>query len=165
VAPRTFRAKIEPTRGGGAYVTVPYDVEKAHGKKRVKVKVTIDGVPYRGSIVRMFGTSHQLPVLKAIRERIGKGPGERVAVSVWEDLEPRVVAVPRDLGSRLAREPKANAFFRSLSYTCRKEYARWITGAKRSETREARVARAIQLLNSGVREPGGSGPVLSRAAT
>jgi uncharacterized protein YdeI (YjbR/CyaY-like superfamily) len=36
-----------------------------------------------------------------------------------------------------------------LSYTCRKEYADWITQAKRPETKEARVKKALDLLEAG----------------
>ena len=32
-----FRAVIEPGDGGGAFVIVPFDVEKTFGKKRVKI--------------------------------------------------------------------------------------------------------------------------------
>jgi hypothetical protein len=49
----TFSARVESARGGGAYVAIPFDVEQAFGKKRVPVNATIDGVPYRGSLVLM----------------------------------------------------------------------------------------------------------------
>jgi len=48
----TFTAAIQNAGGGGAYVEVPFDVEKAFGSKRPKVKATIDGIPYRGTLVR-----------------------------------------------------------------------------------------------------------------
>jgi hypothetical protein len=42
----SFRAVIESREGGGAFVTVPFDVEKTFGKKRVKIKAVIDGEKY-----------------------------------------------------------------------------------------------------------------------
>jgi len=144
---------IESAGGGGAFVSVPFDVERVFGKSRVAVKVTIDGEPYRGSLIRMGGPSHMLLVLKHIRERIGKGPGDAVDVVVEEDMRPRVVAVPKDLRRALERQPKALLFFRGLSYTGRKEFARWIESAKRDETRTRRVARAVAMLRQGKREP------------
>jgi len=45
--PITFRAIIEKAEGGGAFVTVPFDVEQVFGKKRVKVKAIIEGTPYQ----------------------------------------------------------------------------------------------------------------------
>ena len=50
---RAFRAVMKDAGDGGAFVTVPFDVEATFGKKRVKVKATIEGEPYRGSLVRM----------------------------------------------------------------------------------------------------------------
>ena len=61
---KTFTAKIEEAGGGGAYVRVPFDVEKAFGSKRPKVKAMIEGVPYRGTLVRMGADHHILGVLK-----------------------------------------------------------------------------------------------------
>ena len=72
-----FTAPIEPSGSGGAYVTVPFDVEAAFGAKRPRVQATFDGVPYRGTLVRMGGPDHILIVLQAIRERIGKGRATR----------------------------------------------------------------------------------------
>jgi hypothetical protein len=151
--PRRFKAEIEDAGGGsgGALVRIPFDVEKAYGKKRVKVRVTIDGEPYRGSVVRMGGPGHILPVLKHIREKIGKGKGAAVSIAMWEDLEPRIATVPSDLRRALAAHPKEQLFFKGLSYTGRKEYVRWIESAKREETRTSRIAKAIQMLKQGKR--------------
>ena len=35
-----FRAPIEAVGGGGAFVTIPFEVEQAFGKKRVPVRAT-----------------------------------------------------------------------------------------------------------------------------
>ena len=67
---RTFTAKIQNAGGGGAYVEVPFDVEEAFGSKRPKVKAMIEGVPYRGTLMRMGSECHILGILKDIREQI-----------------------------------------------------------------------------------------------
>jgi uncharacterized protein YdeI (YjbR/CyaY-like superfamily) len=41
------------------------------------------------------------------------------------------------------------ARFHALAFTHRKEYARWIEEAKRPETRERRVAKALEMLRAG----------------
>jgi len=92
-----FTAVIQNAGGGGAFVEVPFDVEKAFGSKRPKVKATIEGVPYRGTLVRMGSECHLLLILKEIREKIGKTFGDQVKVTVELDAEPRVVAIPKDL--------------------------------------------------------------------
>lgn len=146
---RTFQAVIESAEGGGAFVAIPFDVEHVFGQKRVKVKATIDGEPYRGSLVRMGGACHLLGVLKEIREKIGKGPGDQVLVTVEEDTEPRLIDVPSDLQEALASSPAAEACFQRLSYTHQREYLRWIEGAKREQTRRSRIARAVAMLQQG----------------
>ena len=68
----------------GAYVEIPFDVQAAFGKGRVKVLATFDGVPYNGSLVRMGTPGHIIGVLKDIRAKIGKQPGDTVHVTVQE---------------------------------------------------------------------------------
>jgi hypothetical protein len=41
----------------------------------------------------------------------------------------------------------------SLSYTHRREYVEWVSGAKREETRRTRLQRAVAMLRGGVRHP------------
>ena len=146
---RTFTATIEAADGGGAFVTIPFDVEAAYGKKRVKIKATFDGVPYRGLLVRMGGPQHILIIRKDIRAQIGKEPGDEVEVTLDEDTEPRTVSLPPKFKAELAMHPEAEAFFHQLSYTHRKEYVDWITEAKREETRERRMKKAIEMLTAG----------------
>ena len=84
-----FDAVIEPVPDkGGAYVRFPYDIRKEFGKGRVKAEITFDGEPYSGSIVNMGiknedgSVCYIIGVRKAIREKIGKQPGDTVKVSV-----------------------------------------------------------------------------------
>jgi len=147
-----FRAVIENAGDGGAYVFVPMDVENTFGKKRLKVKATIDGEPYRGTLVRMGSPQHILLVLKEIRERIGKTFGDEVSVEFEEDLDPRMLDVPPDLQHALNADPAAHAYFDRLSYTHQKEYVHWITEAKRDQTRQKRLQKTIDMLKQGKNE-------------
>jgi bifunctional DNA-binding transcriptional regulator/antitoxin component of YhaV-PrlF toxin-antitoxin module len=149
-----FKAKIEEAGQGGACVLFPYDVEKEFGTRgQVPVKVTYDGVPYTGTMVKYGKPRHMLPLLKAIRERIGKGPGDMVAVTVQRDDSVRTVEIPPPFKAALRKEGLL-AFFQALSYTHRKEYIRWITEARKEETRIARFNKAIAMLQKGVKTPG-----------
>lgn len=145
----TFTAPIEKVESGGSYVTVPFDVEVAFGKKRVPVVATIEGLEYRGSLVRMGGPCHVLGVTKAIREQLGKEPGDSVEIVLREDTAPREVEVPPDLATALEADPAAAAHFGKLAYTHQREYVSWIVDAKKSETRQRRIAKAVQLLAEG----------------
>jgi hypothetical protein len=149
---RTFTARIENAGGGGAFVQVPFDVEQAFGSKRTKVKATIDGMPYRGTLVRMGAEYHVLGVLKEIRAKIGKDFGDEVTIVVQLDAEPRIVDVPPDLAEALEGDAKARAAFEKLAYSHRREYVRLIMEAKKPETRARRVAQTIEMLKQGKKQ-------------
>jgi hypothetical protein len=145
----TFTATIQNAGGGGAFVEVPFDVEKAFGSKRPKVKATFEGVPYRGILTRMGTERHLLIILKEIREQIGKTFGDEVKITVELDEEPRVIEVPAELKKAFKIEKEAKTFFDKLSYTHQREYVMWINEAKREETRQNRIVKAIGMLKKG----------------
>lgn len=148
-----FKATIE-SAGGGACILFPFDVEKEFGARgQIPVKATFDGVPYTGSMVKYGRPEHMLPILKAIREKIGKGPGDTIDVVIERDESVRNVEVPAEF-ARLLKKEKLLAVFENLSYTHRKEYCRWITEAKKEETRKNRLAKSIEMLKNGVKTPG-----------
>ena len=130
---------------------IPFDVEKAFGSKKPKVKAMIEGVPYRGTLVRMGSECHMLIILKGIREQIGKTFGDKIKVTVEADTEPRIIEVPKDLMKELKKDKDAKAFFDKLAYTHQKEYVKWIEEAKKDETRQARIVKTIEMLKQGKR--------------
>jgi hypothetical protein len=141
-----FKAIIENAGDGGAFVRVPFDVEAAFGKKRVKIKALINGVPYRGSLVRMGMPEHVLIILKEIRAQIGKTFGEEVEVNLEEDNEPRLVELPPDFQQALEKDPAARAAFEGLAYSHKREHVRAILEARRPETRQKRIEQALETL-------------------
>ena len=116
----TFKAVILDAGGGGAYVEVPFDVEKAFGAKKPKVRAKIEGVLYRGILTRMGTECHLLVILKSIREQIGKSFGDEVKITVELDTEPRVLEVPKDLLKVFKKDTDAQAFFVQLAHTHRR---------------------------------------------
>ncbi len=144
-----FEAIIKKSDGiNGAYIEPPFDVEEVFGAKRVKVAATFDGVEYRGSLVRMGGC-YMLGMTQEIRRRIGKEPGEMVRVTVRRDEEERVVPLPRDFAQALECNAPASENYEKLSFTGKKEYVQWITGAKREETRRERIQKSVERLLEG----------------
>ncbi len=149
-----FRAKIEASNGGGAYVLFPFDTEKEFAVRgKVPVKATLNGVPYAGSLMTCGSPHHMLAVSKAIREETGKRPGDMIDVEVWKDEAERSLEVPAFLLRRM-REEGLLPFFEGLSFTHRREYCRWVREAKKEETRLKRLEKAVEMLRMGVRTPG-----------
>jgi len=148
-----FQAKIEAGDGGGAYVLFPFDVEREFGTKgKVAVQARFNRVPYAGTLIKYGNPLHMLPMLKTIREQTRTSPGDTVDVELWKDNEPRVVEVPPDFHEAMQKQ-RVLPLFDRLSFTHRKEYCRWITDARKDETREIRVERAVELLVKGVKTP------------
>lgn len=137
------------------YIIVPFDVEKIYGAKgHIKVKTTIDGVPYRGMIARMEKDKpHLLIVTQAIRKKINKSAGESVSITMDLDTEERILNLPTDLKELLDKNTKAKTFFDTLSYTNRKEYARWIESAKKPETKAKHLQMTLEKLLAGRKNP------------
>jgi hypothetical protein len=147
---QSFTAPIIFGDGGGAWVEVPAKIMEAYGTKgRVPVKALIDGEPYRGSLAKMGGACHQLGVLKAIREKIGKGEGDMVHVVLERDTEERTVDVPDDFQKAMNKNKAAKTTFEKFAYSHKKEYVRWIEEAKKAETRAARIEKAIVMIAEG----------------
>lgn len=143
----TFDAEIVEADGGGAYVRVPPDVVAAlGGKGLIPVQATFDGIAYRGSVVSMGG-GKVIGVLKAIRTRVGKQPGDIVTVTLELDRGERSVDVPADLRAALD-ETGLGAAFDALSYTHQREYVSSIEDAKKAETRARRIVEALVRLRA-----------------
>jgi hypothetical protein len=137
-------------KGAWAFLPIPFDVEGKFGSKaRVAVAGTINGCPFRSSIMPEGDGTHSMMVNKALREGARASVGELVAVVMDVDMSERKVDVPGELKSALKSAPKAKAFFGQLSYSRRKEYADWIATAKRPETKSARVRKTVELLLDG----------------
>jgi hypothetical protein len=152
----SFRARLEKPDDGmdTAYISIPFDVEKKYGTKgQVKVKAWFDHYPYRGILANMGMGCHIIIVRKDIRQAVGKNVGDTIEVALVPDTEARTVVVPDDLKEALTDTPKAEKFFATLSYTNQKEYAVWITSAKKEETRQKRLTETVQKLLQGKKNP------------
>ncbi len=61
----------------------------------------------------------------------------------------KALVVPVDFRAALRRNKSAQNHFDAFSYSHRKEYVEWITGAKREETRRRRIETAVAWLAEG----------------
>ena len=147
-----FEAVLEDNAPGVVF-ELPFDPKEELGRARAPVRVTIGGFTFR-TTVAVYGGRALIGVNRANREAAGVEAGDRVAVEVELDTEPREVDVPAELAEALKPDTALQAFFDGLSYTHRCEYAAWVAEATREETRRRRAATAVELLREGVRTPG-----------
>ena len=124
----------------------PFDVVTTFGRKgRVPVKGTINGFPFRSSLMNM-GEGHMMAVNAQMRAGAKCKAGDSVSVVMELDEDKRTVEVPAYLKKIIAGDPGAKEQWQKLSFTHQKEYVRAIEEAKRPETREKRVAEMMQAL-------------------
>ena len=144
-----FRAQLQ--RRGPAAAVVLDETQVAtvgEGAKRFPVVATVNGYTWRTSVARMGG-EFLLGLSREVRDGAGVQAGDEAEVTIELDEAPREVEVPADLAAALAADPQAAASFEQMAFTHRKEYARWIAEAKRDETRQRRVAQAVEMIKAG----------------
>jgi uncharacterized protein YdeI (YjbR/CyaY-like superfamily) len=61
----------------------------------------------------------------------------------------RSLETPEEFGAALQRNKKAAAVFAAFSPSCKREYVEWIVEAKRPETRDKRIATAVEWIAEG----------------
>ena len=86
---------------------------------------------------------------RQVRDGADDQADDQAELTIDLDQMPREVQVPEALAAALAADPQAAASFEQMAFTHRKEYARWIAEAKRAETRQRRVAQALEMIRSG----------------
>ena len=145
-----FAAKIEGKEAGVvAAITPPVNVIEWFGTRaRVPIRGTINGFPFRSSLMPMGGC-HMMPVNKPLRDGAGVKPGDVVEVVMERDQEERTVDAPPELQRELAKSKKAQERWGELAFTHKKEMALSISGAKQEETRVRRLEKVMQVLKSG----------------
>jgi uncharacterized protein YdeI (YjbR/CyaY-like superfamily) len=111
------------------------------------VKGSVNGIDFRSTALPHGDGRHYLVVAQTIRKAARVGPGDCVGVVVEIDDGPREVEVPEDLRQALVANPSAQAAFARYSYSHQKEIVDWINEAKRAETREKRIGKAVESLD------------------
>jgi hypothetical protein len=150
-----FKALIEGKEAGVvAAITPPVDVPQFFGTRgRVPVRGTINGFSFRSSLMPMGGC-HMMPVNKALCQGARAQPGDTVDVVMEQDEEVRDIEPPAELRKELAKNKKAQERWEKLAFTHKKEMAISISSAKQDETKKRRLAKVMQVLNTGAKWTG-----------
>jgi uncharacterized protein YdeI (YjbR/CyaY-like superfamily) len=81
-----------------------------------------------------------------VREQYALRDGQTIKVTIEPDRSPRTVEPPEELAAALKQNATARAGWEAMSFTHKREWAAAVRDAKRAETRERRVAQAIEAL-------------------
>jgi len=148
-----FKIKLNAHPGmEAASLRPPFDVVEVFGcKGRVPVKGTINGFPFRSSLMNM-GEGHMMAVNAEMRAGARCKAGDTVSVVMELDEEKRVVEIPLYLKKIINADARAKETWDRLSFTYQKEYVREIDDAKKPETRERRIAKMMDTLRKGQRK-------------
>ena len=155
MAARTkFTGKVESIGPGGSWtrMEVPFDAAAAFGAKaRVAVRGTLNGFPFRTSILPNGDGTHHMMLNKALLAGAKASAGQQVAVEMEKDVESREVAIPSDLAAALDKIPEAKKVWAAKTPTFRAEYVAWVEEAKSGDTRARRVGTTVERVARGLR--------------
>ncbi|MGE0791314.1 MAG: YdeI/OmpD-associated family protein [Sandaracinaceae bacterium] len=148
-----FRTTILKSGKNTTGIEIPDDViAKLGGKRRVPVRVTINGYTYRSSTAVMGGRT-MVGVSAEVRERAKVAGGDTVTVGIEVDEAVRELEVPVELSAALEKHATLATLFESLSFSNRQRLVLPIANGKSAATRERNVEKAIALLRSGELKP------------
>jgi uncharacterized protein YdeI (YjbR/CyaY-like superfamily) len=155
---KKFRAVLESDHTGLRWVIarLPFDATKVwKTRKRLRVKGTINGFPFRTSLFGSVRGGHVLLVNRRMQKG-GRVTAGGVAEIVLEpDLEERTATVPPELAKLLKQERSLQKWFEQLSYSIRKYIADAVNEPKSAEARTRRaeqMAERMMLAIEGERE-------------
>ena len=126
-------------------IPVPFDPKPIFGKVRAPVRVTLNGYSYRSTIAAMGGPLF-IPLRRSHREAAGLGGDETLKVTIELDTGIRDVAPPPDLAKALKAAGVWDRWV-EMSFTHRREDVESVTEAKKPETRQRRIAAAVEALD------------------
>ena len=144
-----FKAEVLSAGKTATGVEVPAKVVEQLGSKRPKVRVTINGYTYRSSVAPMSGTFMPRDQRRGARTG-GRGRRRPRGSSSSSSTPPPGgdrAGRPREGVREGARGQEG--VLRSLSYSRKRWYVEGIEGAKKPETRQRRVEKAIEDLREG----------------
>lgn len=146
---KSFTATLERTgdRLNWVVIRVPLDVAQVWGVRgQLRVRGEINGFAIRTSLFPDGKGRHFMMVNKQMQAGAKVAPGGTARFRLQPDTEERVVEDPAELRRVLRRSKRLEKYYGALSYSTRREIARWITEGKQAETRVRRAEQMAERL-------------------
>ncbi len=144
----SFKTNVAGKEGSPTGIEVPAaNIAELGTSKKPAVKVNVNGYSYQ-STVAVMGGKFMIPLSAAHRAASGLKAGDKIAVTLELETEPRMVEIPEDLLAALSKRASLKAAFDKLAPSKRKECVRQVVEAKAQETRERRIAKIIADLSA-----------------
>lgn len=144
----TVTRGLAPFGPATAILLTDEEVAELGGGRRAAVLVSVGDSTARLRLAVMGG-QNCIGLSKAARHALGVQIGDVVTARIGLDTLPREVELPADLAAALAEDPEVQRRFEELAFTHRKEFASWVSEAKRPQTRERRVAQTLEMVREG----------------
>jgi Domain of unknown function (DUF1905)/Bacteriocin-protection, YdeI or OmpD-Associated len=136
-------------KSGWTYIEIPESIAqqiKPRNKKSFRVKGKLDSFAISSTALIPMGEGNFIMAFNAaMRKGTGKRKGATLDVQLEEDKDP--VLPPAELIECLADEPKAQAFYNSLTQGHKNYFTKWIETAKTDATKTKRIAESINALS------------------
>ena len=132
--------------GNNTGIEVPSElIDELGAGKKPPVIVTVNGYEYRSTVAVMAG-KYLIPFSSDKRAATGIRGGDPIVVDLELDTAPRTVDVPDDLAAALDAAPGAREAWERLAPSHKKAHVTAVESAKGAETRQRRIAKAIEAL-------------------
>jgi antitoxin component of MazEF toxin-antitoxin module len=135
------------TFGNNSGIEIPEDIlAKLNGGKKPLVIVRLNNYTYRSAVAKM-GDKFLISLSAENRKNANVKGGDTLAVELELDTAPRTVEIPTDLQKVLEKNKAAKANFDKLAPSKKKALVLSINDAKTEETKQRRIAKAIEALS------------------
>jgi hypothetical protein len=83
---KAFTATVQKSenKGGWTFAIWPEPVEFFKTRGPVKMRATVDEVPFESSFMALGNGTHKLPVKADVRKNIGKEASDSVKIHLWK---------------------------------------------------------------------------------